>query len=74
MTPKPSKVVFKSFKHYAEVDTKTRVISLDKRKFKGMEGFDSILHERNHLAYPKMSERDIINKTAEHIRSYQAII
>lgn len=54
-------VIFKKMKAYAATDGKT--IYLDKAKNKGMQGLDSFLHEKNHINNPRMSERDIIEKT-----------
>ena len=40
----------------------------------GVERLDSVTHEMNHLAHPKMSERAIINKTKKDRESLLAII
>ncbi len=60
---------------YADSDRGTRVIRIDPRKNRsGVEFLDSVIHEKNHLANWKDSERGIIKKTEKDINSYLSII
>jgi len=55
-------IKFKRMGVYAATDGEN--IYIDKAKNKnGIQHLDSILHEKNHIQNPKMSERDIIKKT-----------
>lgn len=76
LMPKLNKVVFKKNLKgcFAETDMRTGVMTLNKSKYKGIEAIDTYVHEKNHLSHPKMSERDVINKTKKDVESLIAII
>lgn len=63
---------FKKMGAYGETEGKT--IWLNKSKFKGIEGLDTITHEKLHVSNMKASEGDIIKKTEKHMNSYLSII
>lgn len=64
---KPIKIVSKSMKEYGQADTEKRIIYIDPKKNKGMERFDTLIHEKNHIKNPSMSESGIINKTRKEV-------
>ncbi len=63
---------YKKMGSYGETDGKT--IFLDKAKFKGVEAWDTLLHEKNHMQNMKASENAIISKTEKQRNSYLSII
>lgn len=70
---KDIKVQYKKMKGtYGETDGKT--IWIDKAKFKGINGLDTIIHEKNHAANMRASERAIVDKTKKQMDSYLSII
>jgi hypothetical protein len=65
-------VKFKQLPWYGE--TRGKTIILDRAKFKGVEGLDSVLHEKNHIVDMGASESAIIKKTKKEVNSLLAII
>lgn len=62
-------------KVYGSSNPKTGEIKVNKSmNHNGVEYLDTILHEKNHLLNPKMSECGIINKTEKERLSILAII
>ncbi len=62
-------------KPFAAVNMKTGETYINKSKNRsGIQYLDSAVHESNHFHNPKMSERDIINKTQKDRDSYLSII
>ncbi len=61
--------------NYGSVNMKTGKVTINKSMNRsGMEYLDTALHEASHLANPKMSEKNIINKTRKLRESIVAII
>lgn len=70
-----SKVFYKKMPHYGERDMNNGNIYLDPKKFIGkVNGLDTILHEKAHGTYPKISEKGIIKETKSQMKSYLSII
>lgn len=74
-TPKQPKVYYKKMNDYAEAHLGKNKIYIDPKKFKGKaEGISTLFHERQHLIYPKMKEKDIIKLEKLHIKSVLSVI
>lgn len=66
-------VRYKKMAAYAATDGKNIYINKAKNR-SGMQMMDSIMHERNHITNPKLSERAIIEKTRKDRLATLAII
>ena len=70
---KPKFVINNKIKGYGQMDTKTNLIEINKKKHKGdrRELADTIKHEWLHVKHPKMHEKMVYKKTGEISRAEQ---
>lgn len=64
---------YKKMGAYSATDGKNIYINKSKNR-NGIQFLDSVLHEKNHIANMKSSERAIIKKTEKQRNSYLSII
>jgi hypothetical protein len=63
------RTVSNSMRSFGEVDMKKRTVRINKAKHRGSPGelLDTIVHEKSHIAHPKMKEKNIRKHTARVI-------